>query len=155
MRVLGLTAAGLLAAVTVALATSGHGAEAASSIKHSCSATDKQFIREARLNMLAVGKSGHDFITGQGDAKTVIEDAKRAEAAAAYARPNDRSLNHARILMRTMFREYGIAVKKKTKNRDAGPHIYRAYGLANLAREILVDAQPGLEREGCDVGDLL
>ena len=155
MRVVGLTAAGLLAAAVVALATSGHGAEASSSVKHSCSATDRQFIREARLNMIALGKSGHDFITGQGDAKTVIADARRAEAAVAYVRPTDDALEKARVLMRTMFREYGVAVKKKTKNRDAGRHIYRAYGLANIAREILVVAQPGLEKEGCDVSGLL
>lgn len=155
MRLVGLTAAGLLAAVIVVLATSGHGAEASSSIKHSCSATDRQFIREARINMVALGNSGHEFITGRGDAKTVIADARRAEAAVAYVRPNDRSLEQARVLMRTMFREYGVAVKEKTKNRDAGPHIYRAYGLANLAREILVEAQPGLEEAGCDVTGLL
>ena len=155
MRVVGLTAVGLLAATIVALATSGHGAKASSSVKHSCSAADKQFIRETRLNMIALSKSGHDFIMGQGDAKTVVEDARRAELAVAYVRPNDASLDNARILMRKMFSEYGVAVKQKMKNRDAGPHIYRAYGIANLVREILVDAQPGLEKAGCDVTDLL
>jgi hypothetical protein len=155
MRVVGLTAAGLLAAAVVAFATSGHGAEASTSIKHSCSATDRQFIREAKLNMIAVGKSGHEFMTGGGSARTVIQDARNAEIAVAYVRPTDVSLDQARILMRTMFREYGVAVKKKTKNRDAGPHIYRAYGLANLAREILVEAEPGLKKSGCDVTGLL
>jgi hypothetical protein len=156
MRLIGLTAAGLCAAGVVLFATSGNGAVASNpAIKHSCSAQDRQFIREARTNMIAVATSGHDFVTGEGSAATVIRDARRAEIAVAYVRPTDDSLDKARILMRTMFREYGVAVKKKTKNREAGPHIYRAYGLANLAREILVEAQPGLKQHGCDVTGLL
>jgi hypothetical protein len=57
--------------------------------------------------------------------------------------------------MGAMFREYGQAVRARTHNREAGPHIYRAYGLANFARDILVQAQPKLSERGCDVAGLL
>jgi hypothetical protein len=33
--------------------------------------------------------------------------------------------------------------------------MHRAYGLANFAREVLTQAQPGLARYGCDVTPLL
>jgi hypothetical protein len=33
--------------------------------------------------------------------------------------------------------------------------MYRAYGLANFAHDVLVQAQPDLLERGCDVGPLL
>ena len=33
--------------------------------------------------------------------------------------------------------------------------MHRAYGLANFAREVLLEAQPALAKFGCDVGALL
>jgi hypothetical protein len=33
--------------------------------------------------------------------------------------------------------------------------MYRAYGLANFAHEVLAEAQPELRRRGCDVSSLL
>lgn len=155
MRVIGLTAAGLLAAGALAFATSGHGAEASAAVDHTCSATDKQFIREAKTNMLMVGKSGRDYLTGNGPAKYVLEDTARAEVLVRRTRPTDPSLEKTRIVMATMFKAYGTAVKARAKRRDAGRHMYRAYGLANLARDILVDAEPGLRRVGCDITGLL
>jgi hypothetical protein len=154
VRVLSLIAAGLLAGVVVAFAAGGK-ATAGDGVAHTCSATDKQFIREARLNMTAVGESGREFLMGEGRARVVIEDARRAEAIVQRLRPTDPSLDKARVLMGAMFREYGQAVRARTKNREAGPHIYRAYGLANFARDILVQAQPKLSDRGCDVAGLL
>jgi hypothetical protein len=46
-------------------------------------------------------------------------------------------------------------MEAKSKKRDAAPHIYRAYGLANFAHDVLVDAAPELQRRGCDVSSLL
>ena len=46
-----------------------------------------------------------------------------------------------------MFQEYGEAVSLAAKERArAGKHMHRAYGLANFAREILLEAQPALAR---------
>jgi hypothetical protein len=33
--------------------------------------------------------------------------------------------------------------------------MHRAYGLANFAREVLLEAQPELAKRGCDVTSLL
>jgi hypothetical protein len=33
--------------------------------------------------------------------------------------------------------------------------MHRAYGLANFARDVLAQAQPALQREGCNVAPLL
>jgi hypothetical protein len=33
--------------------------------------------------------------------------------------------------------------------------MYRAYGLANFARDVLAEAQPALQPQGCDVAALL
>lgn len=154
MRVMSLIAAGLLAGVVVAFAAGGK-ATAGGGVAHTCSATDKQFIRAARLNMTAVGESGREFLIGEGGARDVIEDTRRAEAIVRNLRPTDPSLDKARVLMGAMFREYGQAVRARAKNREAGPHIYRAYGLANFARDILVQAQPKLRERGCDVAGLL
>lgn len=122
---------------------------------HTCSAMDRQFIREAKLNMTAVGESGREFLRGDGRAADVIEDTRRAEAIVKHMRPTDPSLDKARVLMGAMFREYGQAVEARRKHREAGPHIYRAYGLANFTRDILVQAQPELSDRGCDVTGLL
>jgi hypothetical protein len=54
-----------------------------------------------------------------------------------------------------MFQEYGAAVTIQSKGGDAGERMYRAYGLANFAHDVLVQAQPALSKRGCDVAALL
>ena len=39
--------------------------------------------------------------------------------------------------------------------KDSGERMLRAYGLANFARDVLADAQPALQSDGCDVAALL
>ena len=46
-------------------------------------------------------------------------------------------------------------MKAKAKRKDAAPHMYRAYGLANFAFDVLSDAEPELRRRGCDISGLL
>ena len=55
----------------------------------------------------------------------------------------DRSVNRA------------VAQMKAKLGEDASERMHRAYGLANFAREVLVEAQPELQRQGCDVAPLL
>ncbi len=45
-----------------------------------------------------------------------------------------------------------LAAKER---RQAGEHMHSAYGLANFAREVLLEAQPELAKRGCDVTALL
>lgn len=159
MRLLRLTAAGLIA-VSVAVAAVARGSAYVETAvpqpsQYTCSATDKKFIREARLNMVAVGSAGRDYVAGKGRARDVIADADRAAAVVAATRPTDPTLKRTRVLMSTMFREYGNAIRARSRNRAAAPHMYRAYGLANFAHEILTAAEPELRRRGCDVSGLM
>ena len=54
-----------------------------------------------------------------------------------------------------MFNEYGEAVRLQSEGKEAGERMYRAYGLANFAHDVLAQAQPDLLERGCDVGPLL
>ena len=54
-----------------------------------------------------------------------------------------------------MFSEYGTAVVTIGKGKDGSARMQRAYGLANGARDVLAEAQPALQKKGCDVGPLL
>ena len=54
-----------------------------------------------------------------------------------------------------MLSEYAKAVQLHDRDRDAGPHMYRAYGLANFAHTVLVRARAPLAKLGCDVRPLL
>ena len=151
MGVSGHTAAALSTAVLLA-SVCGAGGER---LAHTCSATDRQFIRTASLNVTAVGSAGRDYLAGELRAKDVIEGAKRASLAVGRTNPSDPSLRRTRPLMGAMFTEYGRAIRARERNADAGRHMHRAYGLANFAHDILVEAQPELEKRGCDVRDLL
>jgi hypothetical protein len=54
-----------------------------------------------------------------------------------------------------MLSEYAKAIQAHEKHRDGGPHMYRAYGLANFAHGVLVRARAPLRHLGCDVTPLL
>ena len=69
--------------------------------------------------------------------------------------PTDPSLSKTRTILRAMFLEYGRAIHADAKHRNPGKYIYRAYGLANFAHDVLSDAKPGLRERGCDVDPLL
>ncbi len=151
VRLLGLTAAGLVAAVILALAAYG-GEE---KIGAACSATDRKFIRDATLNLNIVSTSGQDFLTGSVRAKDLIQETKRAAAVVERTEPTDASLKRTQQLLAAMFTEYGRAIEARSRKRVAGWHMYRAYGLANFAHDVLETAKPALAERGCDVSPLL
>ena len=154
MRRLALTAAGLLTAVSLALflATS---VRANASVRHTCSATDRQFIDTAKTNIAAIGLWGQEYLHGDARPGEVVSEAKQAAKIVMGTAPTDPSLSTTRSLLNGMFTEYGKAVHARAKHRDAGPHMYRAYGLANYAHGVLAKAQPPLFRLGCDLTPLL
>jgi hypothetical protein len=154
VRRIGLTAAGLLVTLTLALslATSGR---AKALLAHTCSATDRQFIETARTNVTAVGLWGQDYLSGNAEPGEVVAEAKRAAQIVGGTQPSDPSLEQARILMRSMFVEYGRAIRAHARHQDAGSHMFRAYGIANSTHEVLSNAQPALKARGCDVASLL
>jgi hypothetical protein len=154
VRRLGLTAAGLLVIVTAALAlvTSSR---ARPNTVHTCSATDRQFIETARTNMAALDLWSSQYQSGDATGKDVVSQADAAAKIVRGARPTDFSLQQTDRLVVGMLTEYGKAVKLQMRHRDAGPHMYRAYGLANFAHTVLVRARRPLAKLGCDVRPLL
>jgi hypothetical protein len=154
----GVTAAALVVAAIV-LVAGGKAAPTQGAAAHTCSATDKQFINAAQLNISSVGLFGESYLHGEAKANEVVGAARDASDALAATDPRDGSLSSARQLMRAMFLEYGRAVQMHAKGGkpglSAGRHMYRAYSLANFAHEVLTQAEPGLARHGCDVTDLL
>lgn len=158
MKLLGLTAAGLLCGAVFVLAAawtaSGAGA-APESLVHTCSATDRDFIRTASMNVAAVGNRGQEYLAGDVTGKVVIRETKEAAQRVGRTKPTDPALRRAQLVMGAMLFEYGRAIRAREAGRDAGPPMYRAYGLANFAADTLRQAQPGLAEQGCDVAELL
>jgi len=54
-----------------------------------------------------------------------------------------------------MFLEYAAAVKAKALGNSPGNHVRNAYTLANGVHELLVQAQPGMTAQGCNLAPLL
>jgi hypothetical protein len=109
----------------------------------------------AELNMVALGVWGENYREGSATAKQVVGEAQKAAVRVGRLQPSDPSLKKTKTLVTGVFSEYGRAMDAKSKERDAGPHMYRAYGLANFAHDVLIDAAPELDRRGCDVSALL
>ena len=153
---MGLIAAVLLTGSVVLLAAgrSAHAA-GADNVEHVCSATDKQFIDVARINLTEVRLWGNDFFHAGGSAADVVSATKDAHAALDGTAPSDPSLATARRYFRAMFVEYGRGVKAKAAGRDASDHMYRAYSLGEYAGRVLWNARPELRALGCDVSELL
>ncbi|MFL6011736.1 MAG: hypothetical protein ACJ74B_03985 [Gaiellaceae bacterium] len=131
------------------------GGNSRAAVAHTCSATDRQFLSTAQLNMAALGSLSEDYLHGNAKPAEVIDQAQNAVVGLRNTSPTDPSLSKTRAIMRAMFAEYGRAIRADAKHRNPGKYIYRAYGLANFAHDILADAQPALNERGCDVTPLL
>jgi hypothetical protein len=149
-------AAGLAVAIfamgSLVLFVSGKGGAA---VVHTCSATDRQFIGVAQLNMAALGSLSEDYLRGDAEANDVIKQTQSSVVVMHNTNPSDPSLSKTRAILRAMFVEYGRAIRADKQKKDPGKYIYRAYGLANFAHDILQNAKPALAKRGCDVSPLL
>ena len=105
-------------------------------MEHTCSATDKQFIAKTQLSMTALGVWGDDYRNGEATEAQLIAEARRATMRVETLNPSDPALRKTKTFMAAMLAEYGRAMVAKAKQKDAAPHMYRAYGLANFAHEI-------------------
>jgi hypothetical protein len=151
-------AAGLVCAVvilgtfTLFVGGTGH-----AQIAHTCSATDRQFIDTAQLNMAALGSIAEDYLHGEAKANEVLQTTQDSLRAIEGTGPSDPSLSKTRAILAAMFTEYGKAIHADAakKHKDAGKYVYRAYGLANFAHDVLAQAKGPLEQRGCDVTPLL
>jgi hypothetical protein len=156
MRRIALYGLGLLLASVLALtyATTSH-AKAGGPVRHTCSVTDRAFIDTAKTNMAAITLWGQEYMNGDTGAADVAAQADRAAKIVGAAATTDPSLTQTRRLLVAMFVEYEKAMQRQAKHRDAGNHIYRSYALANLAHDVLVQAEAPLAKRGCDVAPLL
>jgi hypothetical protein len=149
-------AAGLVCAVAVLgtfmlfMGGNGH-----AQIVHTCSATDHQFIDKAMLQMAALSTMSEDFLHGDAKADEVLQTTHDALNGIRSTGPSDPSLSKTRAILSAMFSEYAKAIRADAKHRDPGKYIYRAYGLANFAHDVLAQAKAPLKQRGCDVTPLL
>jgi hypothetical protein len=151
----GLTAAGLALAAVV-LVAGGRAEPAHTGTTHRCGAQDRQFVHAAQLGSSELSIAGDDYQSGALTAKEAIAETRDAQIALVNTSPLDPSLKLTKALMRGMMQEYQRALRAQSKGTaDAGLHMYRSYSLANYAHQTLVDAQPALDKLGCDVGPLL
>ena len=105
--------------------------------------------------MVSLGEAADDYLRGQAKSAEVIRETKEVMRSLTNTRPADPSLTRTKLLLRAMFLEYEKAIQANAHHRSAGKHIYRAYGLANFAHDLLAREQKPLERQGCDVSSLL
>jgi hypothetical protein len=124
-------------------------------IVHTCSPVDRQFIDVAQLNMASLSSSAEDFLHGDSKAQSVIATAGTALQNVSGTHPEDPSLLKTRAILGAMFVEYRKAITADAKHGDPGKYIYRAYGLANFAHDVLSQAEQPLRERGCDVSPLL
>lgn len=149
-------AAGLAVAIfamgSLVLLVGGKGRAA---VVHTCSATDRQFIGAAQLNLAALSSLSEEYVRGDAKAADVIQQTESSIVVLHNTNPSDPSLSKTRAILRAMFLEYERAIRADQRKRDPGQYIYRAYGLANSAHDILSQARPALAERGCDVSPLL
>jgi hypothetical protein len=131
------------------------GGKGRAAVVHTCSATDRKFISVAQLNMAALGSLSEEYLRGDAKADDVIQQTESSVIGLHNTSPSDPSLSKTRAILRAMFLEYGRAIRADKRKRDPGKYIYRAYGLANFAHDVLSQAKPALAQRGCDVGPLL
>jgi hypothetical protein len=140
--------------VTLALALVTNG-RARPNVVHTCSATDRQFIETARTNMTALQLWSEQYQSGDAEGDEVMSQARNASRIVRAMGPTDFALAQTQHLLVGMLTEYAKAVQAQERHRNAGPHMYRAYGLANYAHTVLLRAQPPLTKLGCDLQPLL
>jgi hypothetical protein len=149
-----IAAAGLLL-LGVTLLGSGRGQSQRVAHGHTCSATDRQFIQTAEVNMTALNLWSDDYLHGRTRPAEVVRQAHDAARRVDGMDPSDPSLSKTKLLLNAMFKEYANAIAAKSGHGDPAQHMYRAYGLANFAHDVLVQAEPQLRAKGCEVGTLL
>ena len=156
MRRIVLYGVGLILASLVGLSYAATGrATSRGPVSHSCAVTDRGFIDTAKTNMAAITLWGQEYMNGDAEPGDVAGQADRAAKIVGAAATTDPSLTQTRRLLVAMFVEYEKAMQRQAKHRDASNHIYRSYALANLAHDVLVEAEAPLAKRGCDVAPLL
>jgi hypothetical protein len=105
--------------------------------------------------MVSLGEAADDYLRGQSKSSEVLSQTRAVMRSLANTRPADPSLSRTKLVLRAMFLEYEKAIQATAHHRSPGQHIYRAYGLANFAHDLLAGEQKPLAAQGCDVTPLL
>ena len=105
--------------------------------------------------MTALELWSEQYQSGEASAEDVVGQARAASKIMRGTGPTDFSLRQTQRLVTGMLNEYAQGVQLHEKDRDAGPTMYRAYGLANFAHTVLLQAQAPLAKLRCDVRPLL
>ena len=131
------------------------GPKGQASVAHTCYPVDRQFIVAAQVNMVALGAASEEFLRGEAKPGEVVDETKTALQNLENTRPADPSLTRAKLVLRAMFLEYQKAIQADAHHGSPGKHIFRAYGLANFAHDLLWHEQKPLAKRGCDISSLL
>jgi hypothetical protein len=123
--------------------------------KDTCSAADKQFLTTVSSNMTQLGYWSDSLTSGDATPALVIKQARAESNQVAASTPTDPSLLTSRSLLRKMFLEYAAAVRAKALGNSPGNHVRNAYTLANGIHELLLQAEPGMTAQGCNLAPLL
>ena len=118
VRRLGLTAAGLLVMVAIALALVTNGRARPNHLVHTCSSTDRDFIDAARTNMTAIELWSEQYQSGDASADDVVGEAKNAAKIMRGTGPTDYSLQQTQRLVIGMLSEYAKGVQLHERHRD-------------------------------------
>ena len=117
-----ITAAAGLAVALVAVSSSVllMGGNSNAAVSHTCSATDRQFLGAAQLNMAALGSLSQDYLQGDAKADDVILQTDSAVTSLLNTNPSDPSLSKTRTILRAMFLNYGRAIRADKHHHDPG-----------------------------------
>ena len=105
--------------------------------------------------MTALELWSEQYQSGDASDSDVVDQAHAAAKIMRGTGPTDWSLRQTQRLMVGMLTEYARAIQAHEQHENAGPHMYRAYGLANFAHTVLLHSQQPLLHLGCDVRPLL
>jgi hypothetical protein len=155
LRRIGVTAAALVLVLVFGALAVRAANRPSDPVAHSCTATDQSFIQTASIDVTGLAVLVNEFKTGAVRPQAVAREAFDSAERVRHVRPKDPSLREAQTYLGGMFSEYGAAVELLVKGKDASSRMHRAYGLANFARTVLLEAQLALLRRGCDVAPLL
>ena len=88
--------------------------------------------------MTALELWSDQYQSGDASAEDVVGQAHAAAKIMRGKGPTDFSLRQTQRLVIGMLNEYAQGVQMHEQHRDAGPTMYRAYGLANFAHTVLL-----------------
>jgi hypothetical protein len=120
------------------------------SVRHVCSAADRQFVQTVGSNMTQLSFWSGQLASGETPPGVVVRQAFAEAAQVAATRPEDPTFVRAQGMLRVMFQEYGRAIRARMHGRPGGTHMGISLRLAYDVHDVLAEAQSELAPLGCD-----